>query len=688
MDLLNVVIRADTGGADRSTAALDKMTAGARQADAAIASLGSRSAGGMGKVAQAADLAAAANQRLAASTKGASISTANLAAQFQDIAVTSAMGMSPLQIALQQGTQISAAFGDKGAAGALQAMGAAFMSVISPVSLATIGFVALAAAGLQMVDWTGVAKGALQGVAAGLEIIAPYAAGAAAALTIIYSPAIVAGLVSVVAYLGSIAAAAMTTAASFIAAWIAAASPLTLIVASLAIVVTAVLLFRDQISKVLGFDLVSAAQGGINAIIGFFVGGFNAIGAVWGNLGAVFQELMWNVGQEIALGFQNIVRNAASSINDLINLVPEQFRMGLAPINVEAIKFTSSEKNPSAGAGANVGAIIAKEFGDAQGVNYVGAGIEFVQNAASGAADALRDLAGGLGKAKDESSKAAKEAAKQAEAYADLTRGAREFIEAEQLKARSLGMTEEAASRLKFAQDMMNKAANDNINLTASQRQEIDMLATAMASAQEATREITEIYNFGKGVFGSFFSDLKTGLTEGKGLWGSFASAASNALDTIANKLMEKATNSLWDMLFNSVLSGFGGGNFMGGTVGAPALKLGFQTGIPGFAVGTNYAPGGLAWVGEKGPELINLPRGSKVFPTGQSMSMAANQNQANDNPRGDLHVHINGSGMSEEQLGRAIASGIRDYDASLAPKVEAKFRTMQNDPRAADGGW
>jgi len=35
------------------------------------------------------------------------------------------------------------------------------------------------------------------------------------------------------------------------------------------------------------------------------------------------------------------------------------------------------------------------------------------------------------------------------------------------------------------------------------------------------------------------------------------------------------------------------------------------------FASGTNYAPGGLALVGERGPELVNLPRGSQVFPTG-----------------------------------------------------------------------
>jgi TP901 family phage tail tape measure protein len=36
---------------------------------------------------------------------------------------------------------------------------------------------------------------------------------------------------------------------------------------------------------------------------------------------------------------------------------------------------------------------------------------------------------------------------------------------------------------------------------------------------------------------------------------------------------------------------------------------------IPGFANGTNYAPGGLSLVGERGPELVNLPRGAQVIP-------------------------------------------------------------------------
>lgn len=38
---------------------------------------------------------------------------------------------------------------------------------------------------------------------------------------------------------------------------------------------------------------------------------------------------------------------------------------------------------------------------------------------------------------------------------------------------------------------------------------------------------------------------------------------------------------------------------------------------VPGFAEGTTFAPGGLAVVGERGPELVNLPRGSQVAPNG-----------------------------------------------------------------------
>ena len=40
-------------------------------------------------------------------------------------------------------------------------------------------------------------------------------------------------------------------------------------------------------------------------------------------------------------------------------------------------------------------------------------------------------------------------------------------------------------------------------------------------------------------------------------------------------------------------------------------------TRIPAYAGGTNFHRGGLALVGERGPELVNMPRGSQVYPNG-----------------------------------------------------------------------
>lgn len=61
----------------------------------------------------------------------------------------------------------------------------------------------------------------------------------------------------------------------------------------------------------------------------------------------------------------------------------------------------------------------------------------------------------------------------------------------------------------------------------------------------------------------------------------------------------------------------------IGNTVGSiqdPIKQV--QTGrIPAHARGTNYHTGGLALVGEKGPEIVDLPRGTKVYPNGTGPS-------------------------------------------------------------------
>ncbi|WP_376742174.1 phage tail length tape measure family protein [Ensifer canadensis] len=81
---------------------------------------------------------------------GQGFQTANIAAQFQDIGVTAAMGMNPLQIALQQGTQLSAVLNTMGSGKqVISGLAAAFTSLISPVSLVTIGLIAGGAAAIQ-----------------------------------------------------------------------------------------------------------------------------------------------------------------------------------------------------------------------------------------------------------------------------------------------------------------------------------------------------------------------------------------------------------------------------------------------------------------------------------------------------------------------------------------------------------
>ncbi|NTG48966.1 phage tail protein [Agrobacterium rhizogenes] len=82
--------------------------------------------------------------------KANSFQTANIAAQFQDVAVTAAMGMNPLQIALQQGTQLSSVLATMGSGRQIVGgLAAAFTSLVSPVSLVTIGLTAAGAAAIQ-----------------------------------------------------------------------------------------------------------------------------------------------------------------------------------------------------------------------------------------------------------------------------------------------------------------------------------------------------------------------------------------------------------------------------------------------------------------------------------------------------------------------------------------------------------
>lgn len=121
---------------------------------------------------------------------------------------------------------------------------------------------------------------------------------------------------------------------------------------------------------------------------------------------------------------------------------------------------------------------------------------------------------------------------------------------------------------------------------------------------------------------------------------------------------------------------GWLGGLFGGGGGGGNLQKYVGLTGL--FADGTNYAPGGMAIVGERGPELVNLPQGSQVFSNHKSMDMmrGANNNQAVAPPKYDIHIY---GGSGDDHIRSLVHQGIASAEAERNDTMRrGQFGDMQ----------
>lgn len=103
-----------------------------------------------------------------------------------------------------------------------------------------------------------------------------------------------------------------------------------------------------------------------------------------------------------------------------------------------------------------------------------------------------------------------------------------------------------------------------------------------------------------------------------------------------------------------------------------------------GFADGTDYAPGGRALVGERGPEIVNLPRGSQVIPNHRLNS--GNGAGRTVNVKHEYTINVQGNGDKElmDRMQAAaeetVRSGITNYDHNVLFKRIGEY---QNDPYA-----
>lgn len=93
----------------------------------------------------------------------------------------------------------------------------------------------------------------------------------------------------------------------------------------------------------------------------------------------------------------------------------------------------------------------------------------------------------------------------------------------------------------------------------------------------------------------------------------------------------------------------------------------------PQFANGTTSAPGGMAWVGERGPELVNLPRGASVIPAHRASQMGG----------GGVTVNVDARGSADPAAVRAqVQQGILEAAPAIIAAAEQKTVMGLRRPR------
>lgn len=617
----------------------------------------------------------------------------NIAAQFQDIGVTAAMGMNPLLIALQQGTQLSMALG-----GGLKSLVAALATVFSPVALLTIALVALGAALIQAVNWTKLAQWGLKALADVLPAVAVAAAATGAVLAVAFAPAIATAI-------WSIATAITVGLMNAILAIVATIGAIPILIAG---VIASFFIFRDQMTAIFGIDLIDLVKTSVNYIIGAFVGAYHDIEFLWSKFPDIIGSATIGAVNMVIRGVNEMLsysEMAVQKLADIMNKIPGiDIQLSGSVGRIDEISNEAADRLSKAVGDRN------KQLQKDLTTDYLGAMGGAITTAASSAADKIRKFASGLGE--DDKKKKKTGGKTDEEKFSDIVNGAERTIASLQAERDSIGLSEEATARLKYETQLLNEAKQKNIDLTEPQRAQLMSLAQGMATLEVETKKAKEAFDFAKDTTKSFFSDLRSGIAEGKSLWESFGDAAMNVL----NKVIDKMLNELIDAIFqvNKAGSGSGGGgifSFLGslfdglGGGGFPSLPSIGPVPIPRpFAKGgafTNsivssptmfaFANGGAFGVmGEAGPEAVMpLARGPDGS-LGVRMADGAVSSGAQQQSGGNTVVSYQdnstwniGEGADKQtvaELKKAQARQEKTFDARVAKAVQENTRRSRGN--------
>lgn len=575
--------------------------------------------------------------RAANAMKGLGGEVGNVGAQFQDIGVQLAGGQSPLLIALQQGTQLSAVL--QTSANPIRALGAAFASIISPVSLVTIATIALGGAALQYFgSILGEGRDSTEVIKEQNDLIRRVAENWGEAVP------------SLRAYVDQLdrAAQATDTAAAFD---VLVGEQFAPIIAQL-----------DDIRVGFADARISLQQFGAEAsVIDNLQSEFDGLvqkvrdnTVTTEDLERMQALLADTVGSDsipalVSLGgvLQQLSSALAAAAANTATLRSEQAALRDANAQVEAFQTNQEFLAEQERLNGLTAEQLALEREVARVKAEAGRGDVLIseQQALSLAQQRLaaEERRAAIAKASTAAAKggasSASEAERERQAVLDL-------IDALMFEQSLLGMT----SAEKAVQNALRRAG---AAATDEERAAIEELITATYAQQDAIRAAEQAQrafeNIATQSLTTFIQDLRAGK--------SAAEALSNVFDNIANQLIQMAVQGLVKAAFGGLFGGGGGGLF-GGLFG------GFR------AHGGSVQQGKGYMVGERGPEPFFPTTSGRILPNSALQDVGGGG--------GEVVVYIQSGEMFDATVqtisgrvaSRVVSSGIASYDRNLSSRM------------------
>ena len=179
-----------------------------------------------------------------------------------------------------------------------------------------------------------------------------------------------------------------------------------------------------------------------------------------------------------------------------------------------------------------------------------------------------------------------------------------------------------------------------------AQEEHLEYIAELRAKQMESYQDVAN------SIAGNLGSVVKT--------FGDGAQDINDAFNQAINNIANEIQNKLVDELFTQPLASAGAAFIS--SIFSPSVPLpgpGSPAGgpIPGAAAGGTIATAGLTLVGERGPEILDLPRGASIIPLEERM--------------GGMGLTININGVQDES---SIRRAVQEELPSALPMIEASM--------------